>query len=291
MMMATCDVCGARESRATVMINGGMCDGCADGFDEDDEDYRESSSPSPFSSSGYDSEEEYVEEEAVRRCLGMTQKGERCRISSDSANARSAWLVRAAYPLLCGSLYCRFHVDQDPDKAWNGGEASCIVCGKMLRTDASSREGCCQDCYDEVKKQECRECGKDMAEANLGEFGMVCESCAKNACISLISDEEFDDGEIEVAGTRTFEQRFAEGAKAAIDLTADDDDIVNTGDPKSDRRSAEAAKSKPKPKGSNDNNKDGSKQKRNIDADGEEEDAGARRRTKRSRKAPRRFGF
>ena len=46
------------------------------------------------------------------QCRGITQRGTRCRITSDSANGFGKF-ADAAYPLTCGSYYCTFHEEQE----------------------------------------------------------------------------------------------------------------------------------------------------------------------------------
>ena len=52
-------------------------------------------------------------EEQLVQCRGITQRGTRCQITSDSVHGQRNKFADAAVPLTCGSHYCTFHTEQE----------------------------------------------------------------------------------------------------------------------------------------------------------------------------------
>ena len=143
-----------------------------------------------------------------------------------------SWLRRVAEPLGRGEAYCGYHTgqqhdgvvvihsDDDEDDDDDNGACKCIVCG----ADAlpGSPDGCCPECAEQIKMNghACVVCGDPVPRKEYYENDNRCADCY---------DPEAS-GEIVVTKTMTFEERFEEGAKNAIDLTADDNDDDGGGD-------------------------------------------------------------
>jgi hypothetical protein len=61
-------------------------------------------------------------EEQLVQCRGITLRGTRCQITSDSMHGQRKF-ADAAEPLTCGSHYCTFHTDQEYERD------ECLECG------------------------------------------------------------------------------------------------------------------------------------------------------------------
>ena len=80
-------------------------------------------------------------EEQLVQCRGITLRGTRCQITSDSMHGQRKF-ADAAEPLTCGSHYCTFHTDQEYERD------ECGECGG---------EGCPECCL-ECEGEGCEEC-------------------------------------------------------------------------------------------------------------------------------------
>ena len=80
-------------------------------------------------------------EEQLVQCRGITLRGTRCQITSDSMHGQRKF-ADAAEPLTCGSHYCTFHTDQEYERD------ECLECGG---------EGCPECCL-ECECEGCPEC-------------------------------------------------------------------------------------------------------------------------------------
>ena len=81
-------------------------------------------------------------EEQLVQCRGITQRGTRCQITSDSVHGQRNKFADAAEPLTCGSHYCTFHTEQEYERD------ECGECGG---------EGCAECCL-ECEGEGCEEC-------------------------------------------------------------------------------------------------------------------------------------
>lgn len=121
---------------------------------------------------------EWDDEPVFKQCCGITQRGVRCKITTDDVGSYQQKFRDAAEPLANGEDYCGFHTDQQ---------------------------------YDEEEERECFECdGEGCPEC--------CIECFGDGCSACLPEEE--DGEVEITGTRSREERDDELRKNAVDVEA-----------------------------------------------------------------------
>ena len=93
---------------------------------------------------GGDGCEECEDQFELVQCRGITLRGTRCQITSDSAGGFGKF-ADAAYPLTSGSYYCTFHTQQE----WERDE-----CDECPECDGEGCPECCLEC----DGQGCEEC-------------------------------------------------------------------------------------------------------------------------------------
>ena len=129
------------------------------------------------------------------QCRGITQRGTRCRITSDSANGFGKF-ADAAYPLTCGSYYCTFHTQQE----WERDESDeCWECGG---------EGCPECCF-ECDGRGCEECEEEWGYA--ASSSQQRQAYQTPAAIPAAPSQD----EVAIVGYRSRQERDAEARRHA----------------------------------------------------------------------------
>lgn len=138
-------------------------------------------------------------EPEVVRCCGTTQQGMRCQITSDSVHSHQRKFADAAKPLTYGGRYCGFHTHQAGNESYGSGCPEC---------DGEGCTECCSNCDGEG----CSECEDD------DDVVEVPAPVAAALAAAASAVEAADDGEVEVAGSQSLDERLAELGKYAIDV-------------------------------------------------------------------------
>ena len=184
---------------------------------EDDDDFCEECGGDGCWECGCEDQFEFVQ------CRGITQRGTRCRITSDSANGFGKF-ADAAYPLTCGSCYCTFHTQQE----WERDESDeCWECGG---------EDCPECCF-ECDGRGCEECQPVESEEEWGyaaSSGQQRQAYQTPAAIPAAPSQD----EVAIVGYRSRQERDAEARRHAIDLDSESETTP-------DKAEACAAEAKP----------------------------------------------
>ena len=135
------------------------------------------------------------------QCRGITLRGTRCQITSDSASGFGKF-ADAAYPLTCGSYYCTFHTQQE----WERDESDeCWECGG---------EGCPECCF-ECDGRGCEECEEEWGYA--ASSSQQRQAYQTPAAIPAAPSQD----EVAIVGYRSRQERDAEARRHAIDLDSE----------------------------------------------------------------------
>ena len=135
------------------------------------------------------------------QCRGITQRGARCQITSDSAHDGQRRFADAAEPLTCGSHYCAFHTEQEWERESSESEHVCYEC---------DGEGC-----PECGGEGCEECLDDVREVPPPVVSRATHT--SSAAIPAAPSED----EVAIVGYRSRQERDAEARRHAIDVESD----------------------------------------------------------------------
>lgn len=114
-----CEDCGEEEEEYVLERNDGLCENCA-------------GPPRP---------------PEIIQCRGITQRGARCQITSESVHSYQRKFADAAEPLAAGEHYCGFHQDQQYDHESEGEDFVCAECGDYFKWGEMDMDmEICEDC-------------------------------------------------------------------------------------------------------------------------------------------------
>lgn len=206
-----CDECGEEEDPDILEYNDGLCEACGGG-------------------------------RPVIQCCGITQKGHRCRITSDDVHSYQHRFAHAAEPLADGEQYCRFHEDQQYDRDSRSAEdesCHCEVCEEDFRPEEMDEEedGMCGDCAEDARiKEEEAAAARAAVKAAADKAAAAATAAALAKALApppprasksegkkpVAAARAGEDAELVVTGSRTWAERDAEARTKAVDLTADE---------------------------------------------------------------------
>ena len=157
------------------------------------------------------------------QCRGITLRGTRCQITSDSANGYGR-CADAAYPLTCGSYYCTFHMDQEwerdeCDECWECGGEGCPEC--CLECDGQG----CEECQPVESEEEWAAYYSQLREQQqqyapswyAASFSQQRQAYQIPAAIPAAPSQD----EVAIVGYRSRQERDAEARRHAIDLDSE----------------------------------------------------------------------
>ena len=175
------------------------------------------------------------------QCRGITLRGTRCQITSDSANGYGR-CADAAYPLTCGSYYCTFHTHQEweRDECWECGGEGCPEC--CLECDGQG----CEECqpteneeewaayYSQLRQQQQQYAPCTPAQWYAASFSQQQQAYQNPAAVPAAPSQD----EVAIVGYRSRQERDAEARRHAIDLDSESETTP-------DKAEACAAEAKP----------------------------------------------
>ena len=195
-----CDECGNEADPDELEDNGGLCESCANG---------------DFGAG------------RLVQCCGTTRAGARCQITSDSVHSYQRRFAEAAEPLARGERYCTFHQDQEGyDDEDDDDERECERCDEIFFSH-ELEDGLCEECRGFMSQQAAQAEMEDRArraqEQAQAERQAQQQRWQQQQRRQPVQSGG-DDDEVQVTGTRTREERDAQGRQAAIDLTGGDEE-------------------------------------------------------------------
>jgi len=171
---------------------------------------------------GGDGCEECEDQFELVQCRGITLRGTRCQITSDSASGFGKF-ADAAYPLTCGSYYCTFHTQQE----WERDE-----CDECPECDGEGCPECCLEC----DGQGCEECQPTDSEEYAAYYSQLRQQQQQHApswyAASFSQQRQAyqtpaavpaapSQDEVAIVGYRSRQERDAEARRHAIDLDSE----------------------------------------------------------------------
>ena len=172
-------------------------------------------------------------EEQLVQCRGITLRGTRCQITSDSMHGQRKF-ADAAEPLTCGSHYCTFHTDQEyeRDECGECGGEGCPEC--CLECEGEGCEEC--EGFDiqplpgllahatgiaaAIQQQQQQQQQQQYAAAAVAAAAAVCFAAGLAATLAAIPAAPSQD-EVAIVGYRSRQERDAEARRHAIDVDSE----------------------------------------------------------------------